>query len=109
MKEPMKTYRTSDGAIPLTKASFGESGVHLSRGVLEWSESSERADRQLEAAIRKHDRRTKARHEYDLKGRPGTEITTSTDPSGAHDTLHIITEFGRSGVGFTYAVFSSEV
>lgn len=107
-RETFKTYRTNEGPISLSRASYGETGIHVSRGVDRWSNESSRNEDALERMLDKHDKRSGARHETDLRGPPGTEFYTSHRAPGAGDDVIITTEFDSKGRSFSWAAFTSE-
>ncbi len=104
-RETFRRRRTNEGDLDLSKSSYGESGVHVSRGVDHWANANVSA---FDRIVRKHDQRTGARHETDLRGPPGTELYTSHRAPGARDDIIITTEFDSRGRSLSWAAFTSE-
>lgn len=104
-KERFTLHKTNEGPIYLSRSTYGETGVHVSRGVDRWAERNASA---FDRIIDKHDKRTGARHESDLYGTPNTELYTQHNPAGARDTIIINTEFNSRGKAFSWAAYASE-
>lgn len=107
-RETYKWTKASAGDLLLSRSTYGETGVHVTKSVDEWAERSHANTSSFERIMRKHDRRSGARHEEDLRGPPGAEFYTSHDPPGAPDTIIVNTEFDRRGRALSWAAFASE-
>ena len=107
-RETYKWTKTTEGDLFLSRSTYGETGVHLTQSVDEWADSSRANTSALDRIMRKHDRRSGARHEEDLRGPPGTNFYTSHDPAGAPDTIIVQTEFDKRGRALSWAAFASE-
>lgn len=97
--------KTTEGDLKLSRSSYGETGVHVTEAVDTWADANMSA---FDRIMQKHDRRSGASHEVDLRGSPNTSFYTSHHPSGAPDTLIVQTEFDSRGRALSWAAFASE-